>query len=306
MAYRQLIIDCKSTLSFEQNNIVITRNDLVNRLPLCDVTNIVIDNPEINITSTLISECGKNNVNILFCGDNHMPTSLCHSLNQHYRPFQVIEYQINQTYDMKVYMSEQLLKIKVLNQRRVIEYINNDANAIKLLTKYQDEIVGLDEINREGTAAKVFFNSLYGTNFIRFNDDCINKALNYGYGVLRSAITRSLNMFGFTSYIGVHHVGKTNPFNLVYDIIEPFRPIIDYYVATNVLNNSDETLSTKTRRELVNILNAIVIVSDKQQTVQNAIDILIKSYLRFIELGEVNIELPNIIEIDFDILNEYI
>ncbi|CAI2165529.1 2669_t:CDS:2 [Funneliformis geosporum] len=49
-----------------------------------------------------------------------------------------------------------------------------------------------DRTNREGAVAKYFFQKLYGKGFIRFADDNINRALNYGYKILTSAISRTL------------------------------------------------------------------------------------------------------------------
>lgn len=307
MAYRQLIINKNCHLSFSKGSIIVNQDDYLNKLPLVDITQIIIDSSEVTLTAALIAECGSNNVNIITCGTDHIPKSLSISINSHYRPYEVIDLQIRQTDEMKAYFAELLLKQKVFNQLSVIKLLKRSTEDLEtLFERYINEIQGNDVINREGTAAKVFFNNVYGKEFVRFEEDIINSALNYGYGILRSSITRSINSFGLCAFIGVNHVGKTNPLNLTYDIIEPFRPLVDYYVATNILELTDGTLNTIMRKEMVNLLNANVMVDNKIQTVQNAIDLLVKSYLRYIEYGEIDFQLPYIIEIDFNKLNEFL
>lgn len=303
MSYRQLIISTKAHLSVESSKVSVNQEGFVNLIPLEDITIIIIDNSEITYSTAFFYECAKHHISILICGANHMPSCIVSSMNHHYRPYQVIQLQIEQTDFQKNFCSELLLKSKVKNQLEVIKLVNKDENAIGLLSKYIEEIKGLDEINREGTAAKVFFNSLYGSNYVRFEDTPINKAQNYGYGVLRSLIVRCLNSYGLCAYIGVHHVGKTNPFNLAYDIIEPFRSIVDYYISKNHFLFV-ENFTIQSRKELVNLLNAHVLVNDKSVTVQYAVELLVKSYLRVLEYGEAKLDLPNIVSINFDKLNE--
>ena len=303
MSYRQLIIAKKAHLSIKDSKILVKQDDFENLIPVEDVNIVVLDGSEITLSTNFLHICSKFQVCVMACGDNHMPSSITSSINQHYRPLQVIEYQINLTQSQKECLAEVLLKQKVLNQLFVVDTVRNDENATKLLSQYVNEIEGNDYINREGTAAKVFFNSLYGKDYVRFEEDVINHAQNYGYGVLRSCITRNINALGLCSYLGVNHHGKTNPFNLVYDLIEPFRPIVDYYIVENLYQFDDE-LKLQYRKELVNLLNAMVKVNDKTVTVQYAVELLAKSYLRSIEYGDLHLDLPNLMYVNFDKLNE--
>ncbi|SQA14480.1 CRISPR-associated endonuclease Cas1, subtype II/NMENI [Streptobacillus moniliformis] len=195
----------------------------------------------------------------------------------------------------------EIIKAKIRNSKKVLELENASSDLIELMQKYEDEVIGSDVQNREGTAAKVFFNYLYGTNFCRQNErDSINMALDYGYGVFRSAITRLLCTYGFATYIGVHHSSMMNAFNLTYDFIEPYRPIIDYYVFNHLYRfEKDDELKTDTRKELISLLNANIKVNEKEYTVLYSMELLIKSYLNFLEEGNEMLAIPEIIKIDF-------
>lgn len=81
----------------------------------------------------------------------------------------------------------------------------------------------------------MYFPALFGTGFSRGSDDIRNAALNYGYAILRGAIARNLVIHGLEPCIGIHHRSELNNFNLADDIIEPFRPAVDLFVATHIL-----------------------------------------------------------------------
>lgn len=87
-----------------------------------------------------------------------------------------------------------------------------------------------DTSNREGFAAKVYFNSLFGQNFSRNLDSFTNSALNYGYSILMSAFARAIYSCGCITQLGIWHKGASNNFNFACDLMEPFRPVIDLEV----------------------------------------------------------------------------
>jgi len=55
----------------------------------------------------------------------------------------------------------------------------------------------------------------------------VNAMLNYGYAVLISQIAIELAAKGFDLSIGIAHSGRRNPKALVYDFMEPLRPVVD-------------------------------------------------------------------------------
>ncbi len=301
MPFRQILITQKSYIHFENDNLIIERDEKKLSVPINDIAIIVFESLDSTISLRLISELSLKNITMLFCDYKHMPAAYSLPINQHYRIPYVHNLQILQTQVSKDLIWEKLLKAKIANSRKVLEIENASSNVIELMEKYEKEVVGNDSQNREGTAAKVFFNYLYGTGFCRKNEkDAINMALDYGYGVFRSAITRLLCTFGLTTHIGVHHDSMLNAFNLTYDLIEAFRPIVDYYVF-NYMHHfiHDDELSIDTRKELICLLNANVKVNKKEYTVLYAMELLIKSYLNFLEDGNEKLAIPEIIKIDF-------
>lgn len=298
MSYRQLLILKKCYLSIENDNIKIKSDGNINRVPSEDVAIIVVDCNEITFSAPFFNQCSKEGIVVLICGNKHYPNAQVLPINTHYRLYDILLMQIKQTRRFKEDVTEQLLKGKLMNQQRVMSFIGADQEKIDMFDEYIKEIDGHDEINREGTAAKVFFNALYEQEYTRFESDPINAAQNYGYSILSSCISRSLSLLGFNLCIGVNHAGHTNPFNLTYDLIEPFRAIVDYYIYETKTTLTDE-LNVQTKKELVNILNAKVKVNGLLVSVQYAIELLCKSYLRMLEQGDEELDLPEIIETNF-------
>lgn len=155
-----------------------------------------------------------------------------------------------------------------------------------------------DYKNHEGYGAKIFYRCLYGSSFIRHADDGINSALNYGYKILMSAITRSCAKYGLNTYLGIHHHGQTNPFNLSCDFIEPLRPLVDYFVSSMGETITDK-LTYNQRLELIKILHSKVMINNQIRTVTNAIEMMIRSFLSALKATNSSlIFLPKIIKTD--------
>ncbi|WP_073508314.1 type II CRISPR-associated endonuclease Cas1 [Streptobacillus notomytis] len=301
MSFRQVLITKKSYIHFENDNLIVEKDNKKLSVPVNDIAIVVFESLESTVSLRIISELSLRNITMLFCDYKHMPVAYTLPINQHYRIPYVHSLQMQQTSKSKELIWEELLKAKIRNSRKVLEIENASSDVIKLMKKYEKEAVGNDIQNREGTAAKVFFNYLYGTGFFRQNkQDSINMALDYGYGVFRSAITRLLCTLGFTTHIGVHHNSMMNAFNLTYDFIEPYRPIIDYYVFNYLYRFiKDDELSIDARKELISLLNANVMINNKEYTVLYSMELLIKSYLKFLEEGKKILAIPDIIKIDF-------
>ena len=120
-----------------------------------------------------------------------------------------------------------------------------------------------------------YFKELFSKDFNRRQDNSINGALNYGYSIIRGAIARSLTMYGFLPVLGIHHHNELNQFNLVDDLMEPYRSIVDYWVYHNV--KVDQIIDSNLKVRLYDLLNYSIEIDRKQHKILNAIDITIRS-----------------------------
>ena len=154
------------------------------------------------------------------------------------------------------------------------------------MIKFESEVNEGDTLNREGLSAKMYFRVLYGSNFKRFEESVINNGLNYGYSILRSQISKTIIAKGLLPGIGIIHKGYNNPFNLSDDIIEVFRPLVDWYVYTYLKDAI--VFKREHRLELIKLTTKDVLIKGCRQTLLNAINIFIDRILDIFEFGDIS------------------
>lgn len=294
MGYRQVIIKKSEKLHFKDNQLIIDKDESSIKVPLEDISYILIEDSSTILTTRLLAELGKNAISLIVCDEKFEPTSIMYPYNYHFKQLDVFSHQLEIDDSIKNEFWNQIVKRKIENSIRVLEMTSKEEFPISKLTEYINEITDGDSKNREGLAAKMYFRSLFGSDFIRFYDDNVNAALNYGYTIIASAIIRNLAVYGLNTYLGIHHSSKINNFNLAYDFLEPYRSVVDKFV----YDNKDDIvlpLSFKFRKKLINLLNKEVLHQNKKYTIEYSIGLLIKSYIKSFSSGEIKLDLPSII-----------
>ncbi|WP_342262675.1 MULTISPECIES: type II CRISPR-associated endonuclease Cas1 [unclassified Spiroplasma] len=283
MSWKTILISKSDKISLKNGQLLVTTQEKQLSFAIEDINCVMLENNYTLITTQILSRLVANDVFIIVCDDKHNPSGIVLSLNQHWRPLEIFERQMQMTQDFKDHLRMLIIKQKISNYIVVLEQCNGSEKSLNTLKAFFNTVQMGDATNREGLASKVFFREIYGSAFIRHEDDGINNALNYGYKIIASAITRSLNKYGLNSYLGIFHRGKTNPFNLSYDFIEPFRPLIDWWV---YMNNEMlvEKLSYNQRLELINVLNYEISLDNKLMTITTAINFMIKSFVTCLKL----------------------
>ena len=294
MGYRQIIIKKSEKLHFKDNQLVIDKEENSTKVPLEDISYILIEDSTTILTTRLLAELGKNAISLIVCDEKFEPTSIMYPYNYHFKQLDVFTNQLEIDDSIKNEFWNQIVKRKIENSIRVLEMTSKEEFPISKLNEYINEVIDGDSKNREGLAAKMYFRSLFGSDFIRFYDDNINAALNYGYTIIASAIIRNLAVYGLNTYLGIHHSSKINNFNLAYDFLEPYRSVVDKFV----YDNKDDIvlpLSFEFRKKLINLLNKEVLHQNKKYTIEYSIGLLIKSYIKSFSTGEIKLDLPSII-----------
>lgn len=294
MGYRQVIIKKSEKLHFKDNQLIIDKDESSTKVPLEDINYILIEDSSTILTTRLLAELEKNAISLIVCDEKFEPTSIMYPYNYHFKQLDVFTHQLEIDNSIKNEFWNQIVKRKIENSIRVLEMTSKEEFPISKLTEYINEITDGDSKNREGLAAKMYFRSLFGSDFIRFYDDNVNTALNYGYTIIASAIIRNLAVYGLNTYLGIHHSSKINNFNLAYDFLEPYRSVVDKFVYDNK-EDIVLPLSFEFRKKLINLLNEEVLHQNKKYTIEYSIGLLIKSYIKSFSTGEIKLDLPRII-----------
>ena len=272
MSWRIIVISKRAKLDLQLGYMVV-RADEITKIVLSEISMVLIESTAVSLTTSLLAELAKRKIKVIFCDEKRNP---CSELVNYYGSHDTsnkIRKQIVWKQNTKESVWTEIVTEKIRKQKELLEILGKEES--NLLASYLEEIEWGDKTNREGHAAKVYFNALFGMDFTRTEDCNINAALNYGYSIILSAFTREIVANGYLTQLGIFHDNMFNQFNLASDFMEPFRILIDKKVMEMELENfeHDEKI------QLVDVLNQEVQIDGRTQYVNNAIKIYCKSVL---------------------------
>lgn len=270
MSWRTIVITKRAKLDLQLNNLVI-RNDNVTKINLSEIAVLLIESTAVSITTSLLAELTKKKIKVIFCDEKRMPSSELMGYYGSHDTSLKYKKQIEWTAEMKKLVWSEIVSEKIRKQSEFLTEMNRQESA--LLNQYISEILPGDESNREGHAAKVYFNALFGMDFSRTLDCNINAALNYGYSIILSAFAREVVSQGYFTQLGIFHDNMFNQFNLACDLMEPFRVLVD----RKVVHMKLAEFSSKEKMELVDILNQNIYIDGNREYVSKAMRIYSKS-----------------------------
>lgn len=290
MGWKTIIIGCESKVSLTLNRMRITIDDEYQNIPLSDIDTVIFSHIGVVITIPLLSKLVENNINIIVCDDKNDPIGIFQPFNNHSLVFKRLNNQLNWKLTRKKKFWKIIIEQKIQSEIDALTIEKKNDLVIKQLNVYKDSVYTDDQTNREAIAARSYFQELFGNGFTRDDNNVVNATLNYGYKIIASYISKCITSRGLITQLGVHHIGESNPFNLTYDFIEPFRVFIDLWVYENIKSS----FSTYEKTEIINILNYKINVNHKWIRLCDAIEDIIDSYIAFLDERE-----NNIITIDY-------
>lgn len=275
MAFRTLVIATHSKVEYSLNYLVFRTPDEIKRVNLDEVHTVIFESTEVAVTTSLLAELVNRKIKVVFCDEKHNPIS---ELTPYYGCHNSTKRIIGQTKwtdEAKNSVWQRIIKRKIENQAVTLQKAKKDGPS-KLLLSYAQEIEPGDPSNREGFAAKVYFNNVFYEGFTRDDESFQNACLDYGYTILLGTINRCVVSLGCLTQLGIHHKGEFNPFNLSSDLIEPLRFLVDEKTMT--LQKGDNF-----KDQMVSLLGEEVSIKGKSQTLSNAIPIYVQSVVDAIE-----------------------
>lgn len=283
MSWRTVVISRGAKLDYNMGFLVV-RNDITSRIHLSEISILLVESTGVSLTTSLLSELTKNKIKVIFCDEKRNPSSELVSYYGSHDTSSKIKSQIAWNQNAKNAVWTEIIREKINQQMELLDFLHK-YDERDILRNYTQELKIADETNREGHAAKVYFNALWGKDFSRSQDNYINAALNYGYSIILSAVNREIVSNGYITQIGLFHDNMFNQFNLGSDIMEPFRPIIDrtvYYMKHDDFTHED-------KMHIVNVLNHTVIIDGKSQYIGNAIKIYTRSVFDAINDNDISL-----------------
>ncbi len=263
MIKRIVDISKAAFLSLKQQQLLIDiKAEALRQLPIEDLGILILQHPAIVLTQQVIIACQKNNVVIIFCDERHLPYSAILPLAEsHSLPHKMLQQQIAITEPTRKRLWQQIVQQKIAQQAKTLSSLGKNATRLNYL---KTKVKLGDSSNCEATAAQAYWKLLFGKEFKRdINQNEINSLLNYGYSIVRAMIARSICGAGFHPTLGLFHKNQYNALCLADDVMEPFRPWVDWYVYQLAQEGNIE-INQSSKQCLLAILNATVTQNDKK------------------------------------------
>lgn len=270
MSWRTVVISKNAKLDYQIGYLVV-RGSETTKIHLNEIGTLIIESTAVSLTAYLLSELMKHKIKVIFCDEKRNPSSeLLPYYGSHDTSIKVRK-QIEWTDNDKATIWTEIVSEKINQQAQLLQKTNK--KEADMLYSYIDELEFGDVTNREGHAAKVYFNALFGKDFTRTEENPINAALNYGYSILLSIFNREIVSNGYITQIGLFHNNMFNQFNLASDLMEPYRPLVDekvYYM-------KPEKFESEEKYTMLGMLNDDVVIGGKIEYIGNSIKIYTKS-----------------------------
>ncbi len=242
----------------------------ISRIAIEDLGILILQHPAIVTTQTVMVECQKNNVAILFCDERHLPLSILLPLwDGHSLHTKVLREQLSASEPTRKRLWQQIVRRKIQEQAVTLEHAGQSA---KSLYRLRDKVKSGDLQNCEAQAARQYWTLLMGNNFRRHDEgDAVNSLLNYGYAIVRAMVARALVGTGLHPALGLHHKNQYNGLCLADDIMEPFRPWVDWLVYRWVKNGGNPIICKETKQLLLGIAGNNVILENREMPLMIAV-----------------------------------
>lgn len=280
MGFRIVLVNSRCKLETRLNYLVV-RGEKEKKIFINEINTLIVQSTAVSMTAALLSVLVENNVKIIFCDGKCNPQSEiipyygAHNTTKRYK------WQFGWGDDIKSRLWQEIIRQKILNQSALLKKCGFETEA-QILSQYAQEVKEGDSSNREGHAAKVYFNCILPAGVSRHGGGFVNGCLNYGYTCLLSAFNREIVAAGLLTQLGIWHDNEFNEFNFSCDLMEPFRPIIDE--AALSLEEGDEQF----KRKMANVLNFDVTVDGVHTTLDLAIRRNVRSVLSALDSGDVS------------------
>jgi len=296
MGWRTVVVAKPSKISIENDQLKYApKSGEIIKVPIDDISVIILEVHQVAITSALMSRLTESNIVLFTCDKKHMPNGVFIPFHQHSRYAQVAHKQIAWTEPFKKRVWQKIVSQKVWNQSKTLEYMGKEK--VKQLETYAKNVKSADSTMVESSAARIYFVALFGKFNRRDESDWRNSALNYGYALIRGAISRSLAAHGFLPAFGLFHHSTLNAFNLSDDMIEPYRAFVDVVVSEhyeNFIELPDTKFLPEHKVELYQLFTMKTIIDETSTTLLNSIEVCVTSLMNATIDKDVNLlKLPS-------------
>ncbi|MFZ1415022.1 MAG: type II CRISPR-associated endonuclease Cas1 [Defluviicoccus sp.] len=275
-------------------------------LPIEDLGVVIVDDARATYTQAVFLELLAAGATVMVTGRDHLPAGMMLPLDAHHVQTERHHAQVEASEPVKKRAWQALIRAKIAQQGVVLAHFTGDHGG---LAPMGARVRSGDPDNLEAQAAQRYWPRLFGTDFRRDRAaEGINALLNYGYAVVRAAAARAVVAAGLIPSLGVYHHNRGNPFCLADDLLEPYRPYVDWRVKLLVEEGGGKPPGLddrSTRAALLSLFNETIIVGGRRAPLLLALQTSAASLCRTLTAtGHGTLALPEGLPISPDLLDQ--
>lgn len=278
MSWRIIKIGTGGKLSFDNNRLCYrqSENGETFFFPVEDIAVLILESLQISLSTALAVELADKSVTVIFCNGKHKPVAVLSPIGKPLRQTEISFLQTGMPKTLQKKLWQKNVRQKIFNQSVVLKPVC--ADKADVLQKISEHVLSGDVGNAESIAAGIYWKHLFGSGFVRHNEDSINAALDYGYAVCRNVLINTIIAHGLIPNLGIHHHSVLNNFNLADDLIEAYRAFTDK-VVLKMMPLPDDALTKETRETLIAILQGKCRLNGQETTLINAMEETVRSFI---------------------------
>ncbi len=273
-------------------------------LPIEDLGVVIVDDIRATYTQSVFLSLLEAGATVMVTGRDHLPAGMMLPLDAHHVQTERHRAQIKASKPVRKQAWQAIVRAKIEQQGIVLSHFTGNHGGLGQLTR---RVRSGDPANIEAQAAQRYWPRLFGKTFRRDRTaGGINALLNYGYAIVRAAVARAVVAAGLIPSIGVHHRHRGNPFCLADDLLEPYRPYVDWRVRQIVGTTHDsfpDLAERETRAELLSLLNETIIVGARREPILLALHTSAASLCRALTGGDRKLSLPQGLPLEYDLVD---
>lgn len=292
-------------LSVANSQLVVERPDLPKAtLPIEDLGVVIVDDIQATYTQSVFLSLLEAGATVLVTGRDHLPAGMMLPLDAHHVQTERHRAQVETSAPVRKRAWQAIVRAKIVQQATVLSHFTGSHGGLAPMAR---RVRSGDPDNLEAQAAQRYWPRLFGKTFRRDREaDGVNALLNYGYAVVRAAVARGVVAAGLIPSLGVHHRHRGNPFCLADDLLEPYRPYVDWRVrqmAGEDGESAPDLAERETRAELLSLLNETVHVGGRREPLLLAFHTSAASLCRTLTGGDRTLALPEGLPVEPDLVD---
>ncbi len=274
----------------ENQNLKVEKDGNFFPVSFSDIHSVICHGSNTLFSEEFFRKCLEFQIPVTFCSKKHIPYGMLLPYYQHCESYQRFSGQIATTLPRQKRAWQLIIKAKIKEEATNLEIFKSEESTV--LNKIVKNVCSGDSSNQEAYAAKIYFTSLFGSGFIRRDEENgINGLLDYGYSIIRSCVARAVVACGLNPSLGVFHSANRNAFALVDDLMEPLRPIVERKVVYLIQKDKLE-LTPDVKRELISLSTEEVVFKKQHMELTTATINYVLEYFDFISFKSQQIHYP--------------